>query len=322
MTPHRARLCVAAAFLACGARSSTDDAARGIGAVASAALIDPSAITAVTGGKPEVSGNVVKINFPRTDVPVQIDGWNSVPPFMGLTSYASFTPLEGGHAAMMGDIVLFEDEVSTSMSAALDHGIEVTALHNHFFFDKPKVYFMHIGAMGSADQIGAGVKSVLDAAHGARQRSRVPGETFGQAPVPTPSRIDAGKLDDALGVKGKAQDGMYKATFGRNATSAMCGGCSIGGAMGINTWAAFAGTDDDAVVDGDFAVEEEELQAVLQTLRAGGINIVAIHSHTMGETPRILFLHYWGRGASGDLAKTVKDAVDKTAWEGRASPNR
>jgi hypothetical protein len=310
-------LCVAAAYLDCGVRSSADTAGRSSATVASAAVVDPSSITAVTGGKPEVSGNVVKVNFPRTDTPVQIDGWSKVPPFMGLTSYASFLPLENGRAMMMGDFVLFEDEVNPAMSAALDKGLEVTALHNHFFFDKPKVYFMHIGGVGSVAEIGAGVKALLDAASSVRERSATPGETFGQAPVRTPSRIDPGRLDQALGVKGKPQDGVYKATFGRNVTSAMCAGCSVGSAMGMNTWAAFAGLDEGAVVDGDFAVMEDELQDVLKALRAGGINIVAIHSHTMGETPRILFLHYWGRGASVNLAKTVKGAVDKTAWEGR-----
>jgi hypothetical protein len=87
--------------------------------------------------------------------------------------------------------------------------------------------------------------------------------------------------------------------------------------MGVNTWAAFAGSDDNAVVDGDFAVAEGELQPVLKALRGGGINIVAIHSHMTGESPRILFLHYWGRGHAADLANVVKKALDVTAWDGR-----
>jgi hypothetical protein len=145
-----------------------------------------------------------------------------------------------------------------------------------------------------------------------------PAETFGHAPVRTSSKVDPAPLDRIFGVTGKTQDGMYKATFGRTVHDAMCGGCALGAAMGMNTWAAFAGTDDDAVVDGDFAMSEDELQNVLKTLRAGGINIVAIHSHAVGETPRILFLHYWGRGAAADLAKTVKSALDKTAWDGAA----
>ena len=99
--------------------------------------------------------------------------------------------------------------------------------------------------------------------------------------------------------------------------TASCG-CPAGKAMGVNTWAAFAGTDDNAVVDGDFAVAESELQPVLKSLRGGGINVVAIHSHMTGESPRVLFLHYWGRGHAADLAAVVKRALDLTAWDGRA----
>jgi hypothetical protein len=281
--------------------------------------IDPAAVASATGGKPEVSDKVVKVSFPRTDVPVTIDGWNNVPPFMGLTSWAGFTPGEkpGVEAMVMGDLVLFEDEVNPVMSAALDNGIEVTALHNHFFYDKPNVFFMHIGGEGSVDKLGKGVKAALDAAKAVRQRAPQPHEGFSAPPLTMPSKIDASKLDATLGVKGTAKDGMYKAVMGRTTTAAC--GCSIGKAMGVNTWAAFAGTDENAAVDGDFAVSETELQPVLKALRSGGINIVAIHHHMTEEKPRILFLHYWGRGSAPNLAKTVKQAIDLTEWEGKKS---
>jgi hypothetical protein len=93
----------------------------------------------------------------------------------------------------------------------------------------------------------------------------------------------------------------------------------IGKEMGVNTWAAFAGTDDNAVVDGDFAVEEDQLQTALKALRRSGINIVAIHSHMTGENPRILFFHYWGRGAAMDLARSVKDALMVTGLLGNTN---
>jgi hypothetical protein len=202
------------------------------------------------------------------------------------------------------------------MSAALDNGLEVTALHNHFFFDKPRVYFMHIGGEGSVEGLGKGVRAILEAEKTVRAKAAEPVGAFGKAPPKGPSHIDAAKLDSAFGLKGQAKDGMYKAVMGRK-TQAECG-CTIGKAMGINTWAAFGGTDDDAVVDGDFAVAEGELQPVLKALRGGGINIVAIHSHTTQESPRLLFLHYWGRGKAVDLATTVKRAIDLTAWDGRA----
>jgi hypothetical protein len=218
---------------------------------------------------------------------------------------------------VMGDLVLFEDEVNPVMSALLDNGVEVTALHNHFFFDKPHVYFMHIGGEGGVDKLAKGVKAALDAEKNVRQKSPQPKATFDAPALATPSKIDAAKLDSLFGFKGTAKDGMYKAVMGRKATAAC--GCSVGKAMGVNTWAAFAGTDENAVVDGDFAVSEVELQPVLKSLRASGINIVAIHHHMTGETPRILFLHYWGRGAAANLAKAVKTAVDLTAWDRPAS---
>jgi hypothetical protein len=112
-------------------------------------------------------------------------------------------------------------------------------------------------------------------------------------------------------MKGTAKEGMYKVVVGRTATAAACG-CNIGKAMGVNTWAAFAGTDDNAVVDGDFAMTEDELQPVLKSLRGAGIHVVAIHHHMVGETPRILFLHYWGRGSVTTLAASVKKAIDLT----------
>jgi hypothetical protein len=243
-----------------------------------------------------------------------------MPPFMGLTSWAAFTPGEKPdvEAMVMGDLVVFEDEVNPVMSAALDHGLEVTALHNHFFFDKPRVFFMHIGGEGTADGLAKGVRAALDAQKATRAKSAQPTSTFGAGALAAPSKIDPAKLDAVFGIKGTAKDGMYKVVMGRKAT-ASCG-CSVGKTMGVNTWAAFAGTDDAAVVDGDFAVAEAELQPVLRSLRSAHVDIVAIHHHMTGESPRILFLHYWGRGSSEALGRAVKAALDLTAWDGKTAP--
>jgi hypothetical protein len=285
---------------------------------AAKAPLDAARIASATGGKPETSDTVVKVSFPRDDIKVDIDGWSPVPPFMGLTSYAAFVPGEkpGVEAMVMGDTVLLEDEVNPAISAALESGLQVTALHNHFFFDKPHVFFMHIGGEGGAEDLAKGVKAVLDAVKAVRGKAKQPAAAFGAALPKGPSRIDAAKLDAVLGVKGQAKDGMYKAVMGRK-THAACG-CTIGKAMGVNTWAAFAGTDDNAVVDGDFAVAEGELQSVLKSLRSSGINVVAIHSHMTDESPRVLFVHYWGRGKAVDLGTAVKKALDLTAWDGRS----
>lgn len=280
------------------------------------APIDEAAVASATGGKPESADGTVKVSFPRTDVPVEVDG-AKLAPFLGLTSWAGFSPGKGGVEAMvMGDLVLFEDEVNPVMSALFESGVEVTALHNHFFYVKPAVFFMHIGGEGTVATLGKGVKAAMEKVAEIRKKSPKPAERSGAAPLPAKNTIDGPKLDAVFGVKGATKDGMYKATMGRAATAAC--GCPIGKTMGVNTWAAFQGSDDNASVDGDFAVTEAELQGVLKTLRAGGIDIVAIHSHMTGENPRILFLHYWGRGKAADLANVVKKALDLTAWDGKA----
>jgi hypothetical protein len=277
--------------------------------------LDPAAVASATGATPDATDGVLKVSFPRTDVPVEVDG-AKLAPFMGLTSWTAFTPGKPGVEAMiMGDLVLFEDEVNPVMSALLENGVEVTALHNHFFHAKPAVYFMHVGGEGSVAGLGKGVRAAMDKIAAIRKAAPKPSETSGAAPLPAKNAIDSAKLDAVFGVKGQAKDGMYKATMGRIAT-ASCG-CAIGKTMGVNTWAAFQGTDDVAAVDGDFAVTEPELQPVLKSLRAGGIDVVAIHSHMTGESPRILFLHYWGRGKSADLAAILKKTIDLTAWDGK-----
>jgi hypothetical protein len=159
------------------------------------------------------------------------------------------------------------------------------------------------------------VRSAFDEVAAIRKRVPQPSATFAAAKMPEKNAIDAAALDAVLATKGQAKDGMYKAVWGRDVVTSC--GCPAGKAMGVTTWSAFAGEASNALVDGDFAVSEVELQPVLKALRAGGINVVAIHHHMSGETPRLLFVHYWGRGAASALATTVKRALDLTAWSGK-----
>jgi hypothetical protein len=312
-------------LLACGGTSSSRGAASPTAAPvpeaapAKAALskpIVPADVAAATGNaQPETTPDgVVRVAFPRKDVEVVVDG-SPMAPFMGLTSWAAFSPGRAGvaDAMVMGDLVLFEDEVNQVMSVLLDAGVSVTALHNHFFFDDPKVFFLHIGGEGTVAELGKGVRAAMAKVSEIRAKTPKPARTSGAKALSAKSAIDGAKLEAVLGSKGQAKDGMFKATIGRPA-KASCG-CDVGKTMGVNTWAAFAGTDEDAVVDGDFAVTEDELQPVLKALRSGRIDIVAIHHHMTGETPRILFLHYWGRGKAVDLATTVRKALDQTKAE-------
>src|SRR5437899_3024203 len=246
--------------------------------------LDTAKIEQLTGVKGELSEKegVFKVTAPRSDLKVTVAGVKMTPP-MGLASYAAFTKA-GGKTMIMGDTTLLEDQVNPVMSVALDNGLEVTALHNHFFWDSPKVMFMHIGGMGDEEKLAAGVGAVFSTI---KETSGGKGEVPKADIDPAKSTIDAKKLDEVFASYGPGEykDGVYKVIVGRS-TKMM--GHKVGKAMGVNTWAALAGSDDKAVVDGDFAMLETELQAVLKSLRKNGINIVAIHQHMSGEQPRVL----------------------------------
>src|SRR5438046_8537673 len=254
-----------------------------------AAGLNTARIDELTGlkGKMNEKEGVYKVTFPRDDVKVVVDGW-PMPPFMGLGTWAGFKG-ESEKALVMGDTVLFEDEVNSAMSAALDNGLSVTALHNHFFFDHPKVFFMHIEGEGAVEKLASAVKKVYDAPKQIRATSPKPKDSFGAQPLPEKSSITAAPLNEILGAQGESEDGMVKFTIGR---PEKMHGVTIDKDMGVNTWAAFAGTDENAVVDGDFAVTEDELQPVLKSLLKEKINIVAIHQHMTHEDPSIMFFHY------------------------------
>ena len=273
--------------------------------------LDTAAIEQGTGLKGQLISeeSVFKVTKPRTDVKIQVDQW-TMPPFMGLSSWAAFTPAHiDSQVAMMGDTVVFEDEVNPVMSAAFEAGLEVTALHNHFFFDDPKVYFMHIGGHGETKALADGVKKVYDKIGEIRAANPTPVKSF-PGTIASPSSITAAPLEMALGMSGQANQGMFKVVIGRTATMH---GLPIGKEMGVNTWAAFAGSDEAAIVDGDFAMLEGELQPVLRAMRKEGINIVAIHQHMSTDQPRYFFLHYWGKGKTVDLAQSLKRVLDAQA---------
>jgi hypothetical protein len=279
---------------------------------ASAADLDTARIDELTGlkGKLNEKEGVYKVTFPRADVAVAVDGW-TMSPFMGLGTWAAFTKGMQSEAMVMGDTVLFEDEVADAMAAALDDGLSVTALHNHFFFDKPKVFFMHIEGEGKVDDLARAVKKMYDTTKAIRAPQPKPAESFagaaaGQPKLPEKSSVTAAPLSEILGVQPDATDGMVKFTIGR---PTMMHGVKLEKDMGVNTWAAFAGSDDNAVVDGDFVVTEDELQQVLKSLVKDKINIVAIHQHMTHEQPRMIFFHYWGRGKAKDLANAVKGGL-------------
>lgn len=254
---------------------------------------------------------VVRIVWARTDVPVKVDGM-PLKPFAGLGSWAAFTPVKHG-AMVMGDTAVFQDEVTLAMDAAFAAGLEMTGLHNHFFYDEPKVYFMHIGGTGEPEMLAASVKSVWDAIKKVRADTAKPAGRFA-GDVPQEGKIDQAGIEKVLGHKGEAQTGVVKVTIDREGTMH---GVKVAGSMGLTTWAAFSGSDELAAVDGDFIMTAEEVQPVLRALRKADIHIVALHNHMVGEQPAFYFTHFWGKGSAEKLAKRIKAALDAQKEAGK-----
>jgi hypothetical protein len=266
--------------------------------------LDVEKIGTAAGTKATAKDGVVRIEWPRKDVPFKVDGM-PLKPFAGLGSWAAFTAAPHG-AMMMGDTVVFEDEVTPAMDAAFTGGLEVTALHNHFFYDEPKVFFMHIGGHGESEKLAAAVKDVWDAIKKVRSNQPTPARGFG-GEVPREGKIDASAIEQILGHKSQSKDEVVKVSVGREGTMHKV---KVGEAMGLNTWAAFSGSDERAAMDGDFIMTAEEVQPVLRALRKGGIHIVALHNHMIGEEPAFFFLHFWGKGSTQELAKGIKSALE------------
>lgn len=274
-----------------------------------AASLDAAAIGKAAGVTAKVQADgVVKIGWSRSDVAVTVDGMK-LPPAAGLGSWAAFMPVSGGHAMVMGDTVVFQDEVDAAMDAAFAHGLAVTALHNHFFYDQPHVFFMHIEGDGAPTALAADVKAVWDAIKAVRAARPQPAEGFGGA-TPVPGQLDAAALGKIVGHPAATNDGVAKITLGKQGKM---DGQPIGASMGLTTWAAFSGGDSLAAMDGDFIMTGSEVQPVLHALRKAGIHIVALHNHMVGTQPDFYFTHFWGKGKAADLARGFRAALDAQA---------
>jgi hypothetical protein len=267
--------------------------------------LDPGRIASASGARPTVAPDgVVRIAWPRTDVPVSVDGV-SMKPFAGLGSWAAFAKAPHG-AMVMGDTVVFQDEVDPAMDAAFAHGLEVTGLHNHFFHDEPKVYFMHVGGKGEPESLASGIKAVWDAIKKVRSANPRPQAGF-DGNGPEADEVPAAMVEEVVGHKPQVQDGIVKVTIGREGTMH---GVKVGGSMGLTTWAAFGGGNAHAALDGDFIMAADEVQPVLRALRKAEIHVVALHNHMVGETPAYYFVHFWGKGPARDLAMGLRSALD------------
>jgi len=253
--------------------------------------------------KGDFKSGVLKVNIPRNDLKITVQGFPTPTPF-GFGGWIAFTKAENAAEVMMGDLVLLQEEVNLVLSRLLDNGIDVTALHNHFFWDEPHVYYMHVHAMGKAADLAQRVKPALDLIGNVRAPSPTP-PTSGGTP------LDSTKLAKIVSHEGEQTGPVYKITIGRDDLAMKEHGAVINARMGLNTWAAFTGTQEDAAIAGDVAMLETELTPVLKALRKNGLDVVAIHHHMTGNQPVVIFLHYWGRGSADKLAAGFKSALDE-----------
>jgi hypothetical protein len=258
------------------------------------------------GRQGDYKANVLKVNIPRNDLSITVAGVKTPTPF-GFGGWVAMTKGDGGTDVLMGDLVLTQDEVNPVMSALLDHGFDVTALHNHFFWDEPRVFFMHVHGHGKAADLATQLKPALDLI-GKRSGGAPPSAP---APAAAAPGMDVAAIAKIVGTPGEQLGAVYKITIGRDDLHLTEMGAPINTRMGLNTWAAFVGTDAKAAVAGDVAMLASEVTPVLKALRQHGIQVVALHHHMTTTSPTIFFLHYWGTGPAPALATGVRAAIDQ-----------
>lgn len=274
-------------------------------ATRASAALDAKLLEKIVGVVPSEKAGELKVSIPQKDLDVWVDGFHIIPP-MGLTSWVAFTQ-HAESAMAMGDLVLLEDEIAPVQRAALKEGLTVTALHNHFLRDKPKVMFMHVGGMGMLYRLATSVRAVLDEVKRLRAEKGLTSVTG-----PVESALDTKALEGLIGHPGKLQDGVFKITLGRPDVVLKDMGAPVSSFLGFNTWMAFQGSGEKAAVAGDFAMLESEVAGVIRALVEHGLEVAAVHNHMVSEKPRIFFLHFWGVAPAADLAKGLRAALDRT----------
>jgi hypothetical protein len=262
-------------------------------------------VLATLGKQGDYKANVLKVNIPRSDLTVTVANVKTPTPF-GFGGWVAMTPGTGGMNVLMGDLVLTQAEVSPVMSAVLDNGLDVTALHNHFFQDEPRIFYMHVHGHGTPAELASKLKPALDLIDKGAAR---PAATAGAIPAASVAKLDTGRIAQIVGTQGKQTGEVYKITIGRDDLKLTELGAPINARMGLNTWAAFVGTNDNAAIAGDVAMVSSEVTPVLKALRKNGLDVVAIHHHMTQTQPTIFFLHYWGTGPAEKLAAGFKAAV-------------
>ena len=261
-------------------------------------------VLTTTGKTGDYKNNVLKVNVPRNDLHVTVNKVALPTPF-GFGGWFAMTKGDGGEDVMMGDLVLLQEEVNPVMSALLDNGLEVAALHNHFFWEEPRIYYMHLHGHGKPADLAKQIKPALDLI------GKKPSQPAAKPASNPATTLDTAKIARIVGHDGEQSGAVYKITIGRDDLKLKVMGATINARMGLNTWAAFYGTNDNAAIAGDVAMLGNEVTPVLKALRSHGLDVVAIHNHMIDTQPNVIFLHYWGQGKADDLANGFKAALDQ-----------
>ena len=272
---------------------------------ATAAEIDWKKVDAALGKTGAVSGEVHRYGIPRSDLHVTLDGV-AIKPALALGGWVAFAPMHG-EAMVMGDLVLLETEITPVMTKLLDGGLDITAIHNHILRASPATFYMHVGGHGDPEKMAAVIRSALSASN---TPFDPPTTTAGPAPAVD---LDTAKLDQVMGVKGTATGGVYQFAVPRREPATESGmqvNTPLGGANAINFQPSGNGK---AAITGDFLVTGDEVNPLIRALRAGDIEVTAIHSHMLDEQPRMFFIHFWANDDVLKLARNVRTALETTA---------
>jgi hypothetical protein len=282
--------------------------------VAQAKSSDWSAVEQVLGRRGTIQpGAVVRFGFPRTDLRVTAGGV-AIRPAFALGSWAAFVDVGGGHALVMGDLVLTEDEINPVISKLQEGGIEQTALHNHLLNESPRVMYLHIHGHGERAAVARTIHEAL-----ALTKTPLDTAVAGPAVSAQPFDLDTSALASALGHRGRVNGGVYQVNVPRAETIRETGLDEpartriVPAAMGLGTVINFQPTGGGtAAITGDFVMTAREINAVIRALREHGIDITALHSHVVTEQPRLFFMHFWANDDAAKLARGLRAALDRT----------
>jgi hypothetical protein len=252
-----------------------------------------------------VAGDVHRYGFPRSDLSVTLDGV-AIKPALALGGWIAFRPMHGD-AIAMGDLVLLETEINPVMTKMIENGIEITAVHNHLLRANPPTFYMHVGGHGDPVKLATAIRTAL-------AESKTPLGAPAAAPPPAID-LDTARLDQIMGVKGQANGGVYQFGVPRRDTIKMAGtALAPAGPLGLATGIGFQPTGGGkAAITGDFVMTADEVNPVINALRAGGIEVTALHSHMLDEEPRLFFMHFWANDDAVKVAQGLRAALDKMA---------